>query len=186
MAHNRAMKNTLEELARSAISAALKAGADSADVITLEGRSVSLDMREGKLEQAERAEGTDLGLRVMVGQRQAMVSSSDTRPEALLQVAERAVAMAHEAPEDPYIGLAAPDQLAQSWDIAALQLHDETPEPSPEVLQDDARRAEAAATLPRTQPGFLSRRPDAHREPPRRNEWRPLQRNPQPPSSPSR
>ncbi|MCV2892667.1 TldD/PmbA family protein [Lentibacter sp. XHP0401] len=139
------MKNTLETLAQSALQAALEAGADSADVITLEGRSVSLDMREGKLEQAERAEGTDLGLRVMVGQRQAMVSSSDTRPEALLQVAGRAVAMAREAPEDPYIGLASPDQLATSWDIKALELYDDTPEPSPEVLQDDARRAEAAA-----------------------------------------
>ncbi|WP_439111025.1 TldD/PmbA family protein [Lentibacter sp.] len=139
------MKNTLETLAQSALAAALKAGADSADVITLEGRSVSVDMREGTLEQAERAEGTDLGLRVMVGQRQAMVSSSDTRPEALLQVAERAVAMAHEAPEDPYIGLASPDQLAQNWDIDAFELYDPTPEPSPETLQDDARRAEAAA-----------------------------------------
>jgi PmbA protein len=139
------MKNTLETLAHTAIEAALQAGADAADVITLEGRSVSLDIREGKLEQAERAEGTDLGLRVMVGQRQAMVSSSDTRPEALLQVAERAVAMAHEAPEDPYIGLASPEQLAQSWDITAYELYDDTPEPSPETLQDDARRAEAAA-----------------------------------------
>jgi len=145
MAHNSLMKNTLETLAQSALAAALKAGADSADVITLEGRSVSVDMREGTLEQAERAEGTDLGLRVMVGQRQAMVSSSDTRPEALLQVAERAVAMAHEAPEDPYIGLASPDQLAQNWDIDAFELYDPTPEPSPETLQDDARRAEAAA-----------------------------------------
>lgn len=139
------MKNKLETLAQAALSAALKAGADSADVITLEGRSVSVDMREGKLEQAERAEGTDLGLRVMVGQRQAMVSSSDIRPEALFQVAERAVAMAHEAPEDPYIGLATPDQLAQGWDIDAFELYDNTPEPGPETLQDDARRAEAAA-----------------------------------------
>ncbi|WP_438990370.1 TldD/PmbA family protein [Lentibacter sp.] len=139
------MKNTLEALAQSALAAALKAGADSADVITLEGRSVSLDIRQGKLEQAERAEGTDLGLRVMVGQRQAMVSSSDTRPEAIAQVAERAVAMAHEAPEDPYIGLAARDALATSWDIAAFELYDDTPEPSPDALQEDARRAEAAA-----------------------------------------
>jgi PmbA protein len=145
MAHNSLMKNTLEALAQSALAAALKAGADSADVITLEGRSVSLDIRQGKLEQAERAEGTDLGLRVMVGQRQAMVSSSDTRPEAIAQVAERAVAMAHEAPEDPYIGLAARDALATSWDIAAFELYDDTPEPSPDALQEDARRAEAAA-----------------------------------------
>ena len=139
------MTNSLEALAQSALAAALKAGADSADVITLKGRSVSLDIRQGKLEQAERAEGTDLGLRVMVGQRQAMVSSSDTRPEAIAQAAERAVAMAHEAPEDPYIGLAAPEDLATTWDIAAFELYDATAEPSPEALAEDARRAEAAA-----------------------------------------
>lgn len=139
------MTKSLEALAQSALAAALKAGADSADVITLKGRSVSLDIRQGKLEQAERAEGTDLGLRVMVGQRQAMVSSSDTRPEAIAQAAERAVAMAHEAPEDPYIGLAAPEDLATTWDIAAFELYDATAEPSPEALAEDARRAEAAA-----------------------------------------
>lgn len=139
------MTQNLENLSAAALDAARKAGADSADVLAVNGSSVSIDIRAGALEQAERSEGIDLGLRVMIGQQQAMVSSSNTSPEAIAQMAERAVAMAREAPEDPYIGLADPSELAQSWDAEALELYDPAPEPSPDALQDDALRAEAAA-----------------------------------------
>jgi len=81
----------------------------------------------------------------LLGQRQAMVSGSDIRPETMRMMAERAVAMAREAPEDPYIGLATPDQLARDWDIASLELSDPTEEPEPATLQDHALEAEAAA-----------------------------------------
>lgn len=139
------MTDTLEPLAKAALAAAKRAGAESADVMALRGSSVSIDVRAGVLEQAERAEGVDLGLRVMVGQRQAMVSSSDVREAAVEAMAERAVAMAREAPEDPNVGLADPDQLARDWDIDALELFDPTPEPAPAALEEDARAAEAAA-----------------------------------------
>jgi PmbA protein len=139
------MTSTLDSLTQALLSAAVKAGADAADAIAVDGTWVSIDVRQGRLEQAERSEGVDIGLRVMIGQRQACVSSSDTRPETLAAMAERAVAMAREAPEDPTIGLADPAQLAQSWDLAALELADETAEPSAAALQEDARRAEAAA-----------------------------------------
>jgi PmbA protein len=102
-------------------------------------------VRAGALEHAERSEATDIGLRVMVGQRQANVSASDTKAETIQVMAERAVAMAKEAPEDPYVGLADPSQLAQNWDLDALELYDPTPEPAPEELQSDAAAAEAAA-----------------------------------------
>ena len=86
----------------------------------------------------------DIGLRVFVGQRSANVSASDTSDRTIEEMAIRAVAMAKEAPEDPYVGLADPDQLATDWDIEALELYDPAPEPAPEALQDDAARAEAA------------------------------------------
>jgi PmbA protein len=82
---------------------------------------------------------------VLIGQRQACVSVSDTSDATIAAVAERAVAMAREAPNDPYAGLADPSQLITTWDMAALQLCDDTPEVSAAVLEDDARRAEAAA-----------------------------------------
>ncbi|TVR47881.1 MAG: TldD/PmbA family protein [Rhodobacteraceae bacterium] len=136
---------TLEPVADALLQAAKAAGAEAADVIVTEGRSVSVDMRKGALEQAERSEGLDLGLRVLIGQRQACISSSDTRPETLEAMARRAVAMAYEAPEDAHAGLADPAQLAITRDAGGLELFDPSAEPTPEALQADARRAEAAA-----------------------------------------
>lgn len=139
------MPQTPLSLAEQLIDAARRAGADAADAIALSGTALSIDVRGGRLEQAERAEGTDIGLRVLLGKRAAVVSSSDARPETLAAMAERAVAMAREAPEDPYLGLADPAQLARTRDASGLELHDPAPEPDPAALQDDARRAEAAA-----------------------------------------
>ena len=139
------MSDTLESLAHALLDAARKAGAEAADAIAVDGTSISIDVRNGRLEQAERSEGVDIGLRVLIGHRQACVSASDTRPETMAAMAERAVAMAREAPEDPTIGLADPSEIARSWDIAALDLVDPAPEPSPAELEEDARRAEAAA-----------------------------------------
>lgn len=139
------MSQPLDALTKSLLNAARKAGADGADAKAVRATSLSVDVRAGTLEQAERSEGTDIGLRVFVGQRTATVSASDTSERTIEEMATRAVAMAREAPEDPHAGLADPDQLAREWDIAALELFDDTPEPSPQDLQDDAARAEAAA-----------------------------------------
>ena len=112
--------------------------------------SVAVDVRLGRLEQAERAESIDLGLRVLIGGRQACVSTSDTRPAMLAILAERAVAMAREAPEDPYAGLADPGDLSSRRDADGLELADAAPEPAPEALLDDARAAGAARVRPRS------------------------------------
>lgn len=139
------MSQPLDALTKSLLQAAKKAGADGADAKAVRATSLSVDVRGGALEQAERAEGVDIGLRVFIGQRVATVSASDTSDRTIEEMATRAVAMAREAPEDPYAGLADPAQLATSWDVDALELYDATPEPSPDALQDDAARAEAAA-----------------------------------------
>ena len=139
------MQTDLNQLTQSLIDAARKAGADQADAIALKGESNQIEVRNTALEHAERAEGVDLGLRVLVGQRSANVSASDTKPETIAAMAERAVAMAREAPEDPYIGLADAGQLARDWDIDALELCDPSDPPSPTDLQDTALRCEAAA-----------------------------------------
>ncbi len=139
------MTASLEDLTAALLKAARDAGGEAADAMAVRGESQSIDVREGRLEHAERAEGVDIGLRVLIGQRQASVSASDIRPETIATMAERAVAMAREAPEDPYIGLADPEQLARDVDVAALELCDSTQAPSPAALQDDALAAEAAA-----------------------------------------
>lgn len=133
------------DLAETLIAAARRAGADQADALAVDGRSLSIVTRAGALEQAERAEGLEIGLRVLIGGRQAAVSSSDHGADAIAQMASRAVAMAREAPVDDYLGLAEPDQLADRRDALGLELAEDAPEPLPEALQDKALRAEAAA-----------------------------------------
>ena len=128
------MTQDLAALSHALLDAARKAGAEAADTLAIEGRSVMIDVREGELEQAERSESTDLGLRVLIGRKQAIVSASDTRPETLALMAERAVAMAREAPDDPHAGLADPSQLTQDTGSAALDLFDPAPEPAAEAL----------------------------------------------------
>lgn len=139
------MSDRLSLLTQAMLMAAKKAGADSADAMAISGTSQSIDIRQGRLEQAERSEGTEIGLRVLMGGRQACVSASDTSAATLAQLAERAVAMAREAPEDPHVGLASVEQIARTWDMAALELCDDTAEPSPAMIEADARAAEAAA-----------------------------------------
>lgn len=124
------------------IARATKAGADAADAVLFEGASLSHAQRLGKVEKLERSEGYDLGLRVLIGKRQAIVSSNDRSPAALGELIERAIAMAKTVPEDPYCGLAAPEELARDW--PSLELDDPS-EPAPETLIARASAAEEAA-----------------------------------------
>jgi PmbA protein len=135
----------LADLTDRMLAAARAAGADSADAMAVLGIALSIDVRDGRLEQAERAEGIDLGLRVFVGRRGAIVSGRDTRPETLAEMASRAVLMAREAPEDPCAGIADPAELATDRDMSRLDLVDGGPEPEPAALEAAARAAEAAA-----------------------------------------
>ncbi len=139
------MPHDIQTLSHHLLEAAQKAGADAADAMVIQGTSLSIEVRDGALEQAERSEGMDLGLRVFVGQRQANVSISDAQPESIRNMAERAVAMAREAPQDPFIGLADPDMIIQGFDIDSFELCDPSAEPQPAALQDDAQQAESAA-----------------------------------------
>jgi PmbA protein len=126
----------------SLIHSAKAAGADAADALLVESISASVSYRLGKLEDLERAESHDLGLRVFVGQKVAFVSSTDFSRDALSQLPGRAVAMARLAPEDKFAGLAPRERLATK--IPALDLEDPT-EPSADALVDLARAVEGAA-----------------------------------------
>ncbi|MGR3511386.1 MAG: TldD/PmbA family protein [Paracoccaceae bacterium] len=135
----------LSDLTDALLGAAKKAGADAADAIATDGQSLSIDVRNGALEHAERAEGIEIGLRVLVGQRQACVAASDISQATIEEVASRAVAMAEIAPEDPFVGLADPADLAKLWDAEALDLVDPSADPAPAELQAAAAEAEAVA-----------------------------------------
>jgi PmbA protein len=128
------------EMLDALVSAARAAGADAADAVLAADTSLSVSRRLGAIEHLERAEGFDLGLRVFVGQRQAIVSSTDPDRAGFASLAERAVAMARAVPEDRFSGL--PD--AVPLPPRALDLDDPT-EPSAEDLLARAALAEEAA-----------------------------------------
>src|SRR5579863_7977823 len=130
------------DLLQDLVARARKAGADAADAVLVEGISLSHARRLGKTEKLERSEGQDLGLRVLIGKRQAVVSSSDRSPAALLELVERALAMARTVPEDPFCGIAEPGDIAGDW--PSLDMLDPE-EPSAEQLIERARAAEEAA-----------------------------------------
>ncbi|MEI6558689.1 MAG: TldD/PmbA family protein [Rhodospirillaceae bacterium] len=130
------------DLLHDLIGKALTAGADAADALLYDAASLSLTRRLGKIERLERSESCDLGLRVLIGKRQAIVSSSDRSPPALAALVERAVAMARAVPEDPWCGLADPDQLVTG--IVELDICDPG-EPGAETLIEQVGIAEEAA-----------------------------------------
>src|SRR4051794_908306 len=103
-------QSTLTDLADRLVAAARRAGADAADALAVRSVSLAVEVREGAVEESERSEGDDVGLRVFVGSRQAVVSTNDVKAD-VAQLAERAVAMARAAPEDPFAGLADPRSL---------------------------------------------------------------------------
>ena len=125
------------------VAAALKAGADAAEAVSAERASLSIGVRNGALEDVEREESRDLGLRVFIGTRQATVSASDLSDATRARLVERAVAMARLAPEDPYAGFAPQDRLARG-PFADLDLYDPS-ERSAADLEAVATEAEAAA-----------------------------------------
>src|SRR3954470_16137417 len=112
-------------------------GETSADAVMSDSSSFSVNRRLGKPESIHRSEEADIGLRVFVGKKSAIVSSSDRAPEALSQMAERAVAMAKNVPEDPYAGIADPSEIAKNF--PELDLYDPQ-ELSVEKMNDYADR----------------------------------------------
>ena len=136
---------TDNDIAQALIEAALNAGADQADALVSDAKSVYIGTADKALEEVERAESHEAGLRVIVGQGQASIASSDLSPAALQEIASRAVAIAKATPDDPYSGLADRDQVGGWPDPAGLELADQSDPLEPAALEALARRAEDAA-----------------------------------------
>ncbi|MBY0380851.1 MAG: TldD/PmbA family protein [Xanthobacteraceae bacterium] len=135
-------QTALRELAQRLVDAARRAGADAADAVAVRGVSQGVEIRDGRVEESERSEGDDVGLRVFVGKRQAVVSTNDVGGDNVARLAERAVAMARVAPDDAFVGLADPSLLATQFpDLDLIDPH----VPSLNELERRAREAEEAA-----------------------------------------
>jgi PmbA protein len=134
-------QSALTDLAERLVSAARRAGAEEADALAVRSVSLAVEVRDGAVEESQRAESDDLGLRVIVDRRQAVVSTNDLKGDGFDALAERAIAMARSAPQDRFAGLADVGQLARA--LPALDLLDpDMPEVG--VLEARARDAEAA------------------------------------------
>ena len=131
-----------DALLQSVIEICLKAGATGADARLSVSEGVSVEVRNGALENVERAESRSVSLRCLFGQKQAHVSGADLSRDGLNTLSERCVAMARAVPEDPYCGIAAPDELQ----IEVLDLDtDGDGEIAEDVMLEDAKTAEASA-----------------------------------------
>ena len=129
--------------AEALVAAARRAGADAADAVGRASVSHGVGVRLGALEDLDRSESVEAGLRVFVGRRSASVSTADLSSAAFTELAERAVAMARHAPEDPFAGLAPAEALA-SGPLPDLDIADPA-DPAPEALRERALAVEDAA-----------------------------------------
>ncbi|QBL94838.1 Metalloprotease PmbA [Komagataeibacter saccharivorans] len=134
--------NPIDQIA-TLITRAKGAGADAADAIYVSRTAHGAQVRNGRTEDLERSETCDLGLRVFVGQRAAIVSATALDPARFDALAERAVAMARVVPEDRFAGLCA-EAEHRFVDAAGLDLFDPT-EPATGDLITRARVAEESA-----------------------------------------
>ncbi|MBT2185983.1 TldD/PmbA family protein [Sphingobium nicotianae] len=135
--------NEALDRAQSLVAAARRAGADAADAVYGCDASSGVSVRLGELEDVERSESEHIGLRAFVGHRSATVSSSDLAPRTLETLVERVIAMAKEAPEDSYAGLAPEDRLMKKKQ-PSLDIED-ADEPDPALLRARALEAEESA-----------------------------------------
>src|SRR5260370_41701636 len=96
-------QSALSTLAQRLVEAARRAGADAADAVAVRGASQGVEGRDGRVEESERSEGDDVGLRVLVGKRQAVVSTNDVSGDVVAKLADSAVAMACDASENHFV-----------------------------------------------------------------------------------
>ena len=126
------------------VSMARGQGADAAEAILVRGTSLAVQVRQGRNEELERSEHNDIGLRVFVGGRSAIVSATSADPAGFRQLATQAVAMARVVPEDAAAGLCEQAATGGPLDAVGLDLEDGF-EPDAAGLATRAGRAEDAA-----------------------------------------
>ena len=116
------MVRTNANIAEKLLELSKKYGSENADVIISKGKSTSIEVREGELEQVEGSEGLSISLRVINDQKSSIVSCSDANQESLDQLARKANEIANESIPNQYVGLAENKDLAIKSLIPAIDL----------------------------------------------------------------
>lgn len=102
------MSRSLQDSVQHAVERAQRHGATAADAVAIDELEGRVKVRLGEIEEIQRSRQRRVGLRVLVGQRQAIVATGDLRPEVIDRLAADAVAMARLVAEDPFAGLPDP------------------------------------------------------------------------------
>lgn len=97
-----AVQTDLKTIAQAAIETATKMGASGVSARVSKVRDVTVNWRDGNIEQLNEATTRGLGLSLYVDGRFASVSTSDLRPEALTIFIADSVAMTRTLAEDPF------------------------------------------------------------------------------------
>lgn len=134
------MKNI--EIIDYVISKAKSLGATDADAIIIGSQDLSAEVRLGKIINLDRSESKSLGLRILIDQQQAIVSTSDFQRSVLDKIIEQAVAMAKVTPKNEHLYISTKEQYAQQF--PDLDLYDDK-EPSPDELIELVKNAEEYA-----------------------------------------
>lgn len=131
------------ETAAAALKAALAAGATGADICIRWNRETSIKVLKGEVEELTQAGSRSLGIRVLVGGKQALLHSADLEPGSLEALAREAVALARLSGEDPWIEIPGSPSPAS---FPELEIFDPALLEDPiEAKVERARRCETAA-----------------------------------------
>lgn len=122
---------------------AKKKGAAEGDILLIEGRTSSVQIRFSEIENITDSNYKALGLRLFFGNSSAITSTSDLSPENLERLMEDTCRIAKLTAKDPYAGLPShpPDTKIKEIDIFDEHVHDV---PMEEMILL-AKEAEAAA-----------------------------------------
>ena len=138
------MSKELEQIASSAVSLAINAGATDAECTIAEGSEFEVSLRKGEIETLKQAGSRGAGIRVLQGQRAGSAYTSDLTPEGISKMVKSAMEIAEVTSEDPFAGL--PDaSLLGKIDVDLQLFHDDVESVSTEAKIEMARLAESTA-----------------------------------------
>ena len=139
------MTNSIREIAESTLDKVLKRGAEEADILIYQSKQASVDVRNSAMEMVQNSTEISLGLRVILDNRKAYISSSDFSPEIMDTTVHKVMDMVKVAPQDPNVGLAEKHQLESNIPNENLQQFDDTPFPIMHEMESFGLEMEKAA-----------------------------------------
>jgi len=119
-------RKDLNDLAELIVTEAKKRGATDCNVAISAGEEVNVGVRMGEVEELTGSQGRGLDFRAFVGKKSALTSTSDFRPEAIVQMVADTVAMAAATEEDEYAGLPEVEHFANPDAVPDLKMFDAT------------------------------------------------------------